>query len=151
MAPLCPKPGSITTSRRRCSAGPQNQRISLAARTAECGDGVSGTAPCQLEGRVQGDAGARHPNRVSDGDRAAVDVHLRGVDAQLFRRRQRDRGERLIDLDDVELIDGDALARDGFLDGVGRLTLQGRVRACDNAVGADLREPCQPGMLLLQL
>ena len=42
---------------------------------------------------------------MADRDGAAVDVDLVGVDAELLGRGQRDRGERLVDLDDVELVD----------------------------------------------
>ena len=44
-----------------------------------------------------------------EGDRAAVDVDLVGVDAELLGRGQADRGERLVDLDQVEVGGRDAL------------------------------------------
>src|SRR5690606_29941514 len=53
-----------------------------------------------------GDPGAGHAERVADGDRAAVDVQLVVVDAEVLGRRQDLRGERLVDLDQVDVVDG---------------------------------------------
>src|SRR5947208_3321833 len=80
------------------------------ARAAQRGHGVSRTASCQLKSRMQGDPGARHTDRVADRDGPAVDVHPLRIDSEFLRRRQRDGRERLVDLDDVELVYGDALA-----------------------------------------
>src|SRR6201996_1537431 len=122
-APLCRKSTLATTVRRRESARSQDECVALATRTAERGHGVAGAPPCQLESGVQGDPRSRHADRVADGDGSAVDVDLLRIDAEFLRRSQRDRGERLVDLDDVELVDRDALAGNGLLDRVRRLRL----------------------------
>ena len=55
------------------------------------------------------DAGAGHAERVTEGDGAAVDVHLRvEVDAQVTGRADDLAGERLVDLDEVDVVDGHA-------------------------------------------
>ena len=74
-----------------------------------------------------GDAGAGHAERVADGDGAAVDVELVEVDAQVAVARDDLRGERLVDLDQVDVVDGHAGA------------LQRLLRGLDRAVAHDLR------------
>ncbi len=105
----------------------------------------------ELEGEVQGDPRAGHADRVAQGDRTAVDVDLVGVDPQLLGRGQPDGRERLVDLDEVEVGRGDALACAGAGDGPGRLLLEGGVRSGHHAVGADLGEPGQAELLGLGL
>src|SRR5207248_2240791 len=55
-----------------------------------------------------GDPGAGHAERVADRDRAAVDVELvaERVDAEVARRRDDLRRERLVDLHEVDVVDG---------------------------------------------
>ena len=57
------------------------------------------------------DPGAGHAERVPEGDRAAVDVELVDVDAELAVGRDHLRGERLVDLDEVDVVDRHAGAR----------------------------------------
>src|SRR5204863_9488675 len=52
------------------------------------------------------DAGASHAEGMTDGDGAAVHVQLLDVDVELLVRRDDLRGERLVDLDQVDVIDG---------------------------------------------
>src|SRR6476469_9193185 len=54
------------------------------------------------------DAGAGGPERVAEGDGPTVDVELVEVHAQLVRRGQHLRGERLVDLVEVHVPDGHA-------------------------------------------
>src|SRR5437588_3983353 len=51
------------------------------------------------------DARSGHAERVTDGDRAAVDVELVDVDAELTVRRDHLGGERLVDLREVDVVD----------------------------------------------
>ena len=51
------------------------------------------------------DAGAGHAERVAEGDRAAVHVELVPRDAEVLGRRDHLRGERLVDLDEVDVVD----------------------------------------------
>ena len=54
------------------------------------------------------DAGAGHAERVAEGDGAAVDVELVPRDAELVADGHDLRGERLVDLDEVDVVDGHA-------------------------------------------
>src|SRR4051794_4980730 len=65
----------------------------------------------------RGDPRAGHAERVTDGDRAAVDVELvaERVDADAARRRDDLGGECLVDLDQVDVVDGLAGVGEGLL------------------------------------
>ena len=80
-----------------------DQRVALAAAAAQRRGADAAAAALQLERQVQGDPGAGHADRVAQRDGAAVDVDLVLVDAQLAGRDEPDRGERLVDLDEVEV------------------------------------------------
>jgi len=88
---------------------------------------------------------------MPDRDGAAVDVDDLGIDAEFARRGQRHRGERLVDLHHVELVDGDAFSGDRLLDRVGGLRLQRRIRAGHHAVRADLDSQVNPSSVALSL
>src|SRR6266508_4180193 len=51
------------------------------------------------------DAGARHAERVAKGDAAAVHVELVPIDAEVLGGRNDLGGERLVDLDEVDVVD----------------------------------------------
>src|SRR4051794_5763872 len=91
-----------------------DQRIALPTATAQRSGPYPATPTLQLERQVQHDPCPRHPDRVSEGDRAAVDVDPVLSHAELAGAGDPDRGERLIDLDQLELRGGDSLllARD---------------------------------------
>src|SRR5690606_30018387 len=118
-----------------------DERVTLTAAATEGRGTDAATAPLELERQVEGDARAGHANGMAHGDRATVDVDLLRVQTQLLGRRQADSGEGLVDLDEVEVADLDALLRARGRDGTGRLALQGRVGAGDDTVGADLGQP----------
>ena len=48
------------------------------------------------------------PERVAERDRPAVDVDLLGIEPELVDAHDRLRGERLVELDEVEVVDADA-------------------------------------------
>jgi hypothetical protein len=123
----------------------------LAAATAQRGGADAAAAPTELEGEVQHEPRTGHADRVAEGDGATVDVHLLRVEAELLGRGQPDRGEGLVDLDEVEVGGRDALLLAGARDGVGRLLLQAGVGAGDHTVGADLGDPGQAQLLRLGL
>src|SRR4051794_33448690 len=130
---------------------PHDQGVALAAAAAERRRTDATAAALELQGEVQGDPGTGHADRVAEGDRAAVDVDLRVLDAELTRRRDADRGEGLVELDQVEIGRLDAFLR-ARLDGRRcRLQLQRRVGAGHLAVRTDLGEPGQPELLGLGL
>ena len=58
-----------------------------------------------------------HPERVADRDRAAVDVHALLVDPEVAHHRERLRGERLVQLDEVDVLDRDPRAVEQLADG----------------------------------
>src|SRR3954462_2968489 len=118
----------------------QDQRVALAAAAAQRRGTDAAAPPAQLERQVEDDPGAAHPDRVAEGDGAAVGVDLLRVDAQLAGGDDADRGEGLVELDQVEVLRVDALPRAGLLDGPRGLALQGGVRTGDDAVRADLSE-----------
>ena len=66
------------------------------------------------------DAGAGHAERVAEGDGAAVDVQLVVADAELAGGGHHLGGERLVDLDEVDVIDGHAGPAQRLADGLDR-------------------------------
>jgi hypothetical protein len=81
---------------------------------------------------------------MTQGDGAAVDIDPFGGDAEVMRRRQGYAGEGLVDLDQVQVGDGQrAVSPQGVTDRAGGLVQQGRIRPGDGAVAAELGEPGQ--------
>jgi hypothetical protein len=76
------------------------------------------------------DAGAARADRVPERDRPPVDVHLRLVDTEHAHRVERHRGERLVDLEELDVIDAQA----GLLERGGR-GVRGRARQVREVVG----------------
>ena len=68
-------------------------------------------APLALDERVTGHARARHAVGMADRDRAAVDVHLVGVDAEPVAAVQHLGGERLVQFPQIDFVDGQAVLR----------------------------------------
>ena len=64
-------------------------------------------AALQFLGRGQGEARARHAERMAERDRAAVGVHVRRVvgEAELAHHRQALGGERFVQFDHVDVAD----------------------------------------------
>src|SRR3954454_10782735 len=81
-----------------------HDRVALAAAGADRGDAEAAAAAAQLVDEGADDASAGGADRVPEGDRAAVDVDLLLVDAEHPHRVQRDRGEGLVDLPEVDLV-----------------------------------------------
>ena len=65
---------------------------------------VRGFAWCARGG---GQLGASATERMTESDGSPVDVHLRGIEAELLDDRQRLRGEGFVQLDEVDLIEGE--------------------------------------------
>src|SRR3712207_9187517 len=82
----------------------QDQRVALPAPAAQRGGTHATAAAAQLQRHVEHDPGAAHADRVAEGDRAAVGVDLLRVDPELLRGDERDSGERLVELDQVEVL-----------------------------------------------
>ena len=77
--------------------------VALAAARADRGAAEAAATAPQLEHERADDAGARCADRVTERDGAAVDVDLVLVDAEHADRVQGDRGERLVDLPEVDV------------------------------------------------
>src|SRR4051812_22877829 len=107
-----------SSNRRRCSAssaGSGNERSvrsvnvhdhreALADADAGGRDAVAAAAPAQLPAGVDDHPRSRGAERVTDGNRAAVDIDLLAVDLrQLVQAGQHHRGERLVDLPDGDV------------------------------------------------
>jgi len=121
----------------------------------------------QFHGQGEHEACPAHTDGVAQGDRAAVNVHPVGGYAEIPHRGERDRGERLVDLQEVQILDigriaatervtapcfrAERVTAERVTDGARRLKQQGRVGARHGAVAADLGKPRQsklPGPLL---
>src|ERR1700754_69615 len=83
-------------------------RDALAAADAERREAVLAAGAVQLVDERAEDHPAGRAERVAHGDRAAVDVDLLHVEAHVSHEAQHDRGEGLVDLDQVEVLDADA-------------------------------------------
>src|SRR3954451_20785740 len=145
--------GTSPDERRPATSGgdADDQRVTLAAAPAERGGADTAAAALELEGEVQHDPGARHADRVAERDRAAVDVDLVRVEAELAGGLDSDRGERLVELHQVEVGGGDALLLEGLGGGPRGLHLERGVGPGDHAVRADLGQPGQAELLGLGL
>ena len=73
--------------------------LALTAAAAERRRTEAAAAAAQLVEEREHDAGARHADRVTERDGAAVDVHDVVGDAEVAAWRPRHRGERLVDLE----------------------------------------------------
>src|SRR4051794_35592402 len=80
----------------------------LADADAEGGDPVLAAAAAQLAAEGAGEAGAGAAERVAEGDRAAVDVEPLFVDPELTGAGEDLGGERLVDLDQVDVVEREA-------------------------------------------
>src|SRR5580704_7968236 len=67
----------------RLAADPEQQGLALAAAAAQPGGAEPSAAAAELVAQVHREPGAGGADRVADGDRAAVDVHYVGADAQV--------------------------------------------------------------------
>ena len=71
--------------RRALGGNAQNQCRPLSSAAAQPGSSDSAATLLQFQRQVQGNPGAGHAERMTDGDGAAVDVHLRRIQAQCAR------------------------------------------------------------------
>src|SRR5690606_33894064 len=91
-----------------CLRHSNDQSVALAAAAAERRDpGAAAPAP-QLQGEGEDEPGAGHPDRVTQRDRPAVDVDDVLAHPQVAHRPDGDRGEGLVDLNQVQVGEGHA-------------------------------------------
>src|SRR5882762_4958826 len=79
--------------------------VALPAAGADGRTALAPAAAAQLEHQRAEDARARRADRMANRHGPAIDVDLVLVDAEHADRVQRDRGERLVDLPQVDVID----------------------------------------------
>src|SRR6476646_1020208 len=91
------KAGSAVDLKQACAA--------LAASDAHGDDAPLGLAPTAFLQDVAGEPRAGHAEGMADGDRAAIDVVLLGIDAELVARIQTLAGEGFVQLPDVDIVD----------------------------------------------
>src|SRR5690606_7161773 len=85
------------------------QRVTLTTAAAQRADADAAAAPAQLVHQVHHQPSARRADRVAERDRTTVDVDLLLRHAELPGGHHTDGGERLVDLDQVQVVDADAL------------------------------------------
>src|SRR5680860_1575987 len=78
--------------------------VALASAGADRGDAEPAAATTELVDERTDYARAGGADRVTEGDRAAVDVDVLLIDAEHPHRVERDRGEGLVDLPDVNVL-----------------------------------------------
>src|SRR5438876_569595 len=76
----------------------------LAEANAHGLEPIARAAPLELVEQRRHELGARAAERVAERDRAAVDVHTAHVRVKLSLPREHDRSERLVDLDEVDVV-----------------------------------------------
>src|SRR4051812_32437579 len=103
----------------------QQQRVTLTAAPAQGRRSDAASAPAQFRRQGQHQPGSGHADRVTERDGSAVDVHLVQWDVQFAYGSQGHSGERLVDLEQVQ-VGGlqPAVPVQGVADGAGRLDEQ---------------------------
>src|SRR6476469_3891560 len=115
-----------------------DDRVALTAAGADRGDAETAAAATQLMDEGADQTGAGGADRVAEGDRPAVDVDVLLADSEDPHRADRDRGEGLVDLPEVDVLGALADLLQGFQRRVaGRPRQVGEVVG-DGAVGEDL-------------
>src|SRR2546430_1946221 len=79
----------------------------LAEANAHGLEPIARAAPLELVEQRRHELRARAAERVAERDRAAVDVHTAHVRVKLPLPREHDRSERLVDLDEVDVVQGE--------------------------------------------
>src|SRR5438874_12402952 len=101
----------LSHSRRSISAVDFEQtRAALAAADAHRHDAPLGLAAGAFLEEVAGETRAGHAEGMADRDRAAVDVVLGGIDAELVARVEALAGEGLVELPEIDVVDRQAMA-----------------------------------------
>src|SRR5690242_9460662 len=113
------RPGGDPPPTRSSGIDFDDDRVALAAARADGRAAQATSAPAQLVDERPEDPRARRADRVAEGHRPAIDVDLAFLETEHAHRVERDRGKRLVDLPQVDVIDAQA----GLLE-----RLLGRVR-----------------------
>ena len=117
MSPAGPAPTIPTCVRISARRALEERRLALADADAQRREAVAAAAAAQLVRERDDEPGAAHAERMAERDRAAVDVHALLVEPELAHDGEALRGERLVQLDEVELAGRDAGAREQLAHG----------------------------------
>ena len=88
--------------------GTQNGGVALAAAAAQRGNANTAATTPELVEQCECQAVTANADRVAESDCSAVDVDFVGVDPELCCRCDTNSGERLVQLEKVEIGNGDA-------------------------------------------
>src|SRR5687768_8051977 len=107
---MCRPPGTprAATTRPSPSYALEDRGGAHAAADAHGHESVPDIAAPHLVEQCRRQLGAGTTQRVAEGDRATVDIQPLRIDRQLAQAREDLHGERLIELDQVDLIEGQA-------------------------------------------
>src|SRR5437867_4498603 len=95
----------------------ENSRDALPEANAHRGDAeIRATIDHRVDQRRR-DAGAASPERMADGNRATADIDLRFIEAEHADASQRLRGKRLIELDQIDVLERQATSFQDLFDG----------------------------------
>src|ERR1700719_2959590 len=86
----------------------ENRRRTLPTADAHGDHAVSRPAPAHLAEELHGQLRAGSAERMSEGDRAAVDVDALLIHPELAHHRERLRAEGLVQLDEIDLVEREA-------------------------------------------
>jgi hypothetical protein len=109
----------------------------------------SAAAATELVEDLRGELGAGAAERVAERDRAAVHVQPIGRDAELARAVEGLRGERLVDLEEIDVRDLEPGLREELLDRGERADAHDRRVDADRDVRAEVAEALQAERLRL--
>src|SRR5581483_5601591 len=109
-APYRRRPG------RPASSSQKQRRLTLADADAQGGEAEPAVAAAQLVEERDDEAGAAHAEGMAERDRTAVDVHLFLVEPELADDGEGLRGEGLVELDQVDLLERHTRPREQLLD-----------------------------------
>src|SRR5262249_7909173 len=99
------RPGLRTSGAKRPGLDPlDGERDAVAATQAERRDAPLEIPLLECVEQRRENARAAGPDRVAEGHRAAVDVDLPGIDPELLEHRESLHGERLVQLEQVDLV-----------------------------------------------
>ena len=106
-----PTEGRGRMRRVRGESACEERGLALADADAQRREPVTAAPPAQLVEERHDEPRAAHAERVAERDRAAVHVHALRVEPELADHREALRRERLVQLDEIDLADGDARSR----------------------------------------
>src|SRR5436190_2255367 len=110
-------------------------------------DAPLGLAPAAFLQDVAGETRAGHAEGMADRDRAAVDVVLLGVDAELVARIQALASEGFVQLPEIDVVDLEAMALQQFWHGVDRADAHLVGFAASSSPGDEAAERMQAALL----